>query len=508
MKKKWIFLLVAMLLCTISQNSFAACVDYELMQEKTIKLKVDLSSIFNCDMTQGPTDFCIDEIKHKIYLLDAINSRIIRFDYNGNAEGELYLDKDLYFSSFYIDEEYIYLLKEVEDCITSPTIYKFSLDGEFLSSRKLPLNDLRKKDIRNDDTVLTLYVPAVDINKVTDEYIELEYADGTLFKYSFVNEEYQIVTRIMCSQEISKNEYDRKDMDIDYTKIQDYTVGYYYLETPDELFANRIVNVKTGKNEIRSYKLYNSKAIYPINDFVVLHDTVYQMIFSDRMHIQIAQEINEGEKLDIVRQKDTKALSDVVHDVDTKSGLTRSGVYNTALTFTSCRWYYDESINGDHVVGAILPDYLPANSAYVVGVPYCWGGYDYSKTVSDFTDSISPSEHFMAGNVNIGGNYISHTAGVDCSGFVSAVYNIGYKLSTTTIPNKFYSLGSNSDALLMDVFNKSGHAFMFVSFDGSSSNYSGVYTIESTIAGNDCCHTYYRSKSVSDQYTARRFNSW
>lgn len=178
---------------------------------------------------------------------------------------------------------------------------------------------------------------------------------------------------------------------------------------------------------------------------------------------------------------------------DTTTGtVLRSQVEQRALNMINFTWTYDSSKN------SII---APLNSAYVtqpkqfigqtisteIGIPYCWGGSDsldsasYGASWTNFKDAISNGAY--AGNVNADAarGYISGTAGLDCSGFVQASYNIpGYKLSTSTLFNKYFTKIDLSHIKHMDILNYPGNHVVIFDKWGTFNGISGAFTYEAT----------------------------
>ena len=101
-------------------------------------------------------------------------------------------------------------------------------------------------------------------------------------------------------------------------------------------------------------------------------------------------------------------------------------------------------------------------SEAMTGIPYCWGGFHspYSgfkgKT---FQDAINSK--YVAGNISANGYYKYMTAGLDCSGFVSAALGLKSKQSTSGILD-FGSKVTDIKALeKMDVLVYPGEHVMF-----------------------------------------------
>ena len=178
--------------------------------------------------------------------------------------------------------------------------------------------------------------------------------------------------------------------------------------------------------------------------------------------------------------------------VEAPASITRSQVEQRALSMINLNWTYNSSNNST---------IAPTNSGYVkqpaqlngqtvaseVGIPYCWGGFDgidtssYNASWTSFKDAISKGAY--AGNVNTDGGmgYIPGTAGIDCSGFVQATYNIpGYKLSTSTMFDKYFIKINLSDIKHMDILDHPGdHVVLFDKW-GTFNGVYGAFTYEST----------------------------
>lgn len=118
--------------------------------------------------------------------------------------------------------------------------------------------------------------------------------------------------------------------------------------------------------------------------------------------------------------------------------VTRQEAYKRAMEIINFVWEYQPKVfNRDDIK---LPNFLGNERKIVVGIPYCWGGYisvDISDRidVKNFKDAIE--KDYVPGNVLTEGGYKAKTAGLDCSGFVGAVYNLPEKVSTKTLKRYF-----------------------------------------------------------------------
>lgn len=156
--------------------------------------------------------------------------------------------------------------------------------------------------------------------------------------------------------------------------------------------------------------------------------------------------------------------------------VTRQEAYKRAMDIINFVWEYQpREFNRQDVK---LPNFLGDKRKMVVGIPYCWGGYisiDISdrKDVKNFKDAIDKG--YIPGNVLTEGIYKEKTAGLDCSGFVGAVYNLPEKVSTKTL-KKYFKYISIKKIKPMDIFNaEAEHTFIYLK---ESYDKKGIITLE------------------------------
>ncbi len=177
---------------------------------------------------------------------------------------------------------------------------------------------------------------------------------------------------------------------------------------------------------------------------------------------------------------------------EVQSSITRSQAEQRALSMINLKWTYSSNINGNINSKSASTITQPkqfknVSSAELTGIPYNWGGLDgldsnsYNAPWSNFLDAISKGAY--AGNVNTeaGYGYISGTAGIDCSGFVQATFNIqDYKQSTSSLFDKYFTKISLDDIKHMDILDKpADHVVIFDKW-GTLNGIYGAYTYEST----------------------------
>jgi hypothetical protein len=122
--------------------------------------------------------------------------------------------------------------------------------------------------------------------------------------------------------------------------------------------------------------------------------------------------------------------------------------------------------------------------------------------VSGYNGYMHPGT-YQSGDIDTAG-VESCSRGVDCSGFVSRVWQLSSKYSTSTLPNISWELPASSDLRRGDILNKAGsHVILFSDF-GSN----GIYGYESTTYNAyDRVVYMYSAWSRLSGYSPRRYNS-
>lgn len=172
--------------------------------------------------------------------------------------------------------------------------------------------------------------------------------------------------------------------------------------------------------------------------------------------------------------------------------ISRSQVEQRAISIMDLTWTYtankNSSIDSKYATSVTLPkQFEGVTIAQFTGIPYDWGGIDgtdtnsYNAPWTNFLDAVSKGA--FTGNVNSqsGLGYISGTAGMDCSGFVQAAFNIlDYKQSSTTLLNNYFTKINLSDLKHMDILDKPGDHVAIFDRWGTLNGVSGAFTYEST----------------------------
>jgi len=101
-------------------------------------------------------------------------------------------------------------------------------------------------------------------------------------------------------------------------------------------------------------------------------------------------------------------------------------------------------------------------SAELTGIPYCWGGF-YALDVGfkNLTFDEAISKKYVAGNINSTGYYKYMTAGLDCSGFVSAAFKLKSKQSTRGLSDVGSKISDVRKMEQMDLLVQPGEHIIF-----------------------------------------------
>lgn len=163
--------------------------------------------------------------------------------------------------------------------------------------------------------------------------------------------------------------------------------------------------------------------------------------------------------------------------------ITRSEAYSRGMSIINYVWDYNYLKNGTKgIKGVALPNYLKGQKHIsTTGIPYCWGGYlsiDKSNRpdVTSFQDAIKKG--YTAGNIYCLGTYRENTAGLDCSGFVCAIYNIPDRYGTGML-YKYFKEIDRKDLKPMDILNcQAEHVIIYLR---ETDDKKGIITMEAAV---------------------------
>lgn len=176
--------------------------------------------------------------------------------------------------------------------------------------------------------------------------------------------------------------------------------------------------------------------------------------------------------------------------------VSRNTMASTDSGYRSNSHYYNSTNIDGSCTNRLTPRHLSSAGTYY-SVPYKWNGF---HTVAQFNAQMSPATG-RAGDIETD-HTTSCSYGVDCSGFVSRVWQTTTKYGTSTLPNISYSIpvGWLEE---YDVFNKPGsHVVLYLSTQGSGYTISHATTYQS----QDRVVSQWVSSSYVNGFTPRRFD--
>lgn len=202
--------------------------------------------------------------------------------------------------------------------------------------------------------------------------------------------------------------------------------------------------------------------------------------------------------------------------------ISRQEAEKRALEMIDLQWTFNSSrnssISSSYSWRVTHPVQLQnVNYAQMKGIPYNWGGLDgldsssFRQPWNSFLEAVNNGA--FTGNVNTQGGYghVPGTAGLDCSGFVQATFNIeDHKQSTSTLLNYYFEQIPMSKLKKMDILVSPGHHAMIFDRWGIQDGVEGMYTYEATTdtfrGGIQGTKRYFRSMNeVNRGYIPARY---
>ena len=524
MKKISVFLSTMLLLtmfftsftdaATESQNNAALPKEAEFQKILSIDIgngeqEVAYSQPIDGVANEGPASFAVNE-NGDIYILDTLNKKILIYKdlkWSSNIDVS-YCD---YPRDIVAKENKLYILDE------SNVIYKTDNKGYILSANKLPNNleayEIKQISVNNEGNIIA--------NLGDKEY---EIRDDSYFLKNGASLETKNNGKTM---DIIKNgnvfsSISFAELTGGINIIQDNPSGNTYIEVIDDIPDSPMVLVESTLRMLDKDGNQVAFARIPLEDYYNYPLRFFNITNKDEIYIMALKKdfveidkvilgnkyISKVDKLKVKAKKEKdKLINNKVETATLQSmQLTRSQVQTRANAMISLNWTYN-AINSSNPSPSTVdwPDYLSSISAFPssqIGIPYCWGGFDgidrsSSSGWSNFSDAMSKGK--FAGNINCNGGWKSNTAGLDCSGFVSAAYGFTTKYNTTS----FASMGSPTSSILsMDYYVASGSHILLYNGD---QNTTTIYSKESTTSGTDKTKNYTRTKSwlSTNGYVAR-----
>jgi len=462
---------------------------------------------------RGPESFAVDA-NGTVYLLDTIDAQVEVIDSKGKSKLTVKLPTDKEFSDIELGANgAFYVLSDIGEVLE----YK---NGALAGAHKIPY-DAEKMD------VLGLFRSGSDV--------VVRYLDGT---------EYVLATkskaagqagfqgkRVANGIEFAKG---ADTLQVAYehqpagTQLLTKTAAGEQLVLENEAIEGQSLYVETKVGFYKNGKLAGTALALPTNDryatkvpnkfvYAASNGKVYQMV-NGETSVDIYElpkaagkqsRLTSGFVQKIQGEEKVEAQGIITPDAVNLYG--RATAYDRAIGITGYVWTFYTANRTPTTSTTTSPDFLvsAANGSSQQGIPYTWGGFDSLDTSSskanwaNYAAGLSIGKY--AGNVHTSGhNYISSTVGLDCSGFISAVYGFSYKFSTGMLqsdvntPFRTTTYGALQPG---DIANDAGsHVWMFISRKtDSAGNLVGYFTREATVSGTGDKAKYYSRTTAEAQ---------
>lgn len=443
----------------------------------------------------GPQSFAID--RNFLYILDTLNKKILVFD-NFIWLKSIDISVCSYARDILASDNKLYILDETNVIITMDT------SGKILEIKNLP------------EEIETYQVTKTSLNK--DGNVML-YCGG--YEYIENDSEWDLVegidVEINSNKAKIKKEKNIKNNFIEVNFIEKTgginvigqdKYGNSYIEVIDDVPDSSLVLIESTLRKYDKSGKLTSIARIPIEDYynyphrffnVTEDGEVYIMALMEN-HVEINRitlgkmydsRMNELKKeAEIFNDRSLLNVEDDITPYADPTFPTRSDVQKRADAMINLTWSY-KSTNAENpnTTTVTKPTHLAAVKSFPstqVGIPYCWGGFDgidrsSSSSWGSFTGAMAANQ--FAGNVNCDAlSYRSPgTAGVDCSGFVSAALGLTSKYNTSGLYNNIGVIKTTSP-LNMDFYVVPGwHVLFFSSWTDSTT--TTINSKESTTDG-------------------------
>ena len=507
--KKIIALIIIALLITFDVLGSLSFSENELKLQEAIFDKLLVVSIGNGeqevayslliggDENDGPASFEVDE-NGDIYILDTLNKKILIYE-NGNW----YRNIDISFTNY-------------------PRDIVVAKNNLFVLDESNILYDIDKKGCINNLIALPEGLEAYKFNKMfISSNDNIIISDGN-YEYEF-NKQWQ---KQRCEVLVKYDDNGKKVSLIKNTKdFSDITflentggvnvigfdsLGNMYIEVLDFVPNSSLVLLEstirkidhTGKQVGIARIPLEEYSNFPLKFFdISSRGEVYIMAMKidciEISRISLGKSYNS--KMDNLKVKAynnerlNKNSSDLTGSVKSAPEIpTRNEVLTRAEAIVGLSWTCNSENSSNPPADVMKADYLGYATSYpesMIGIPYCWGGFDGVDTSSstqwsNFKDAMN--NDIFAGNVNTSGYYKRGTAGIDCSGFVSSAYDLDNKYGTST----FISWGTvKNNPQYMDYYVKRGHILLY----RNHANSTTINSMEATKTGDDKAKYYMRT---------------
>jgi len=425
----------------------------------------------------GPQSLLYNQ--NTFYILDAMNNRIIHFDPVSQHISIINTQMDGYFSDMQLMDGYLYINNLAEN---------------YVARAELEVEPQVRVEIASSEETVGLFDANVTF-------------DGTTAEVNRLNDHQQFVAVFNTDDVLLSSFMVETDHFLGSVRYygQD-TLGNFYVLI-EEVLEN--VPAIVAEVSIRRYSpdaIYLDAAVLPLEDIYFLPNrpvavdpdggAYFLSVQKEKTQIlklgfnpSYTSKLEENGEIILSEQLDEFPFPQLDNTISAVSPVTRQQVIQSAEAYLHVGWtlrpenYYSGPANNwDNCSGGgvirenwRLPRYLANRVNQVIQeVPYAWGGY---QSISNFTNRLNQGN--WAGNI-CGQEVRNNVAGVDCSGFVSQVLQLGGHYTTTTLGQMANRIDW-SQLRAGDFLMNGGHVMLFEKFDNGRNVDGGVWVYESTM---------------------------
>lgn len=395
---------------------------------------------------------------------------------DNRREGVIYaVEGNTYSDGFWIEEdETVYLLQSYESSV---------LELKKNSRREIALSDvILPADVISDEDKLYIFDDLLSELQIYTKQGELLVRSKIELKNDYVKclkkTEDGVAVVTYGNRWITVNPETGKQKKSKAEEIPDVAVEEFdyaeYVTTDEEGTIYSVhttlvqdCSVISGELTLRAVSeegIYLGCHVLPVEEYLYLPGTYIQILPNGNIYLLVtAKECVEIRKIAIKTEMDSnlETISDDAWDKENeyaaetryrkkigtacteKVKITRAEARKRADAMAKYKWTLEKThtLTAKSEKGVELPREIAAAKAAnegktswkvsMVGIPYCWGGFNgLDVGVSNRTFKKALEKKYVAGNINPDGYFKYMTAGLDCSGFVSAAFGFKEKQST------------------------------------------------------------------------------
>lgn len=416
------------------------------------------------NITLGYTDGFWVEEDETVYLLETYGNRVLEFK-RGDVR-EIPLEKTVLPADIVSDGNSLYVF---DDILSELQIY--TKQGELLLRSKIEVaNDYVRRLEKTADgvAVLTYGGKLVIVNPETGEQTikeqeaepQIEAEDYDFTEYLATDEEgtvYAVYTKLVKDCSVISGELTLKAV-----SAEGVCLGSYVLPVEEYLYLpGTYLQVQNNGNV---YLLIPGEDVTEVR----------KIALKDSMESSLERIAETAKQVEETYASNSRYRKRMGTSCTESILLTREEVRVRAEAMAEYTWTLKKThtLTSKSESGVVLPREIVAMkeenegksswSVSMTGIPYCWGGF-YSPYVgfggNTFQDVID--KKYVAGNTNASGYYKYMTAGLDCSGYVSAAFGFTSKQSTKGLSDLGSKLEDRTELQEMDILVYPGDHVIF-----------------------------------------------